>query len=152
MPRPTMPERLGFMTAFLMGMHACVVPTKYGVMPEVLQSHMLSRGNGVLESFRSSRLFSARPNSIRRTGAVGMDRPTHPGIPTPIVPVLTQSWNHPGRIVPRVYIVFGGPLPATTPAKRVREAIRKLGQEFDPLSENDAISIHPSLARSERSG
>ena len=38
-------------TVFLMGMHsAFFVPAKYGVMPEILQSHMLSRGNGVLES------------------------------------------------------------------------------------------------------
>src|SRR5438552_2739880 len=36
---------------FLMGMHsAFFVPAKYGVMPEILQPHMLSRGNGVLES------------------------------------------------------------------------------------------------------
>jgi MFS family permease len=38
-------------TVFLMGMHsAFFVPAKYGVMPEILQSHMLSRANGVLES------------------------------------------------------------------------------------------------------
>ena len=38
-------------TVFLMGMHsAFFVPAKYGVMPEILQPHMLSRGNGVLES------------------------------------------------------------------------------------------------------
>ncbi len=38
-------------TVFLMGMHsAFFVPAKYGVMPEILQSHMLSRGNGLLES------------------------------------------------------------------------------------------------------
>ena len=28
---------------------AFFVPAKYGVMPEILQSHLLSRGNGVLE-------------------------------------------------------------------------------------------------------
>ena len=38
-------------TVFLMGTHsAFFVPAKYGVMPEILQSHLLSRGNGVLES------------------------------------------------------------------------------------------------------
>lgn len=38
-------------TVFLMGTHsAFFVPAKYGVMPEILQPHMLSRGNGVLES------------------------------------------------------------------------------------------------------
>ena len=34
-----------------MGMHsAFFVPAKYGAMPEILQPHMLSRGNGLLES------------------------------------------------------------------------------------------------------
>jgi MFS family permease len=38
-------------TVFLMGMHsAFFVPAKYGAMPEILQPHMLSRGNGMLES------------------------------------------------------------------------------------------------------
>jgi MFS family permease len=38
-------------TVFLMGMHsAFFVPAKYGAMPEILQPHLLSRGNGVLES------------------------------------------------------------------------------------------------------
>lgn len=38
-------------TVFLMGMHsAFFVPAKYGVMPEILQAHLLSRGNGLLES------------------------------------------------------------------------------------------------------
>jgi MFS family permease len=38
-------------TVFLMGMHsAFFVPAKYGVMPEILKSHLLSRGNGLLES------------------------------------------------------------------------------------------------------
>ena len=38
-------------TVFLMGMHsAFFVPAKYGVMPEILKSHMLSKGNGILES------------------------------------------------------------------------------------------------------
>src|SRR5438552_2081319 len=27
-----------------------IVPAKYGAMPEILQPHMLSRGNGVLEA------------------------------------------------------------------------------------------------------
>jgi MFS family permease len=36
---------------FLMGMHsAFFVPAKYGSMPEILQPHLLSRGNGILES------------------------------------------------------------------------------------------------------
>jgi MFS family permease len=38
-------------TVFFMGMHsAFFVPAKYGVMPEILQAHLLSRGNGLLES------------------------------------------------------------------------------------------------------
>jgi MFS family permease len=38
-------------TVFLMGTHsAFFVPAKYGVMPEILQPHLLSRGNGILES------------------------------------------------------------------------------------------------------
>ncbi len=38
-------------TVFLMGTHsAFFVPAKYGAMPEILQPHMLSRGNGILES------------------------------------------------------------------------------------------------------
>src|SRR5262245_28494335 len=38
-------------TVFLMGTHsAFFVPAKYGAMPEILKPHVLSRGNGVLES------------------------------------------------------------------------------------------------------
>ena len=38
-------------TVFLMGTHsAFFVPAKYGVMPEILQPHLLSKGNGLLES------------------------------------------------------------------------------------------------------
>jgi MFS family permease len=38
-------------TVFLMGTHsAFFVPAKYGIMPEILQPQVLSRGNGVLES------------------------------------------------------------------------------------------------------
>src|SRR5262245_22866054 len=38
-------------TVFLMGTHsAFFVPAKYGVMPEILQPQLLSRGNGILES------------------------------------------------------------------------------------------------------
>lgn len=36
---------------FLMGTHAAFfAPAKYGAMPEILQPHVLSRGNGILES------------------------------------------------------------------------------------------------------
>lgn len=36
---------------FLMGTHAAFFsPAKYGAMPEILKPHMLSRGNGILES------------------------------------------------------------------------------------------------------
>ena len=36
---------------FLMGTHAAFfAPAKYGAMPEILRSHLLSRGNGILES------------------------------------------------------------------------------------------------------
>jgi MFS family permease len=39
------------LTVFLMGTHsAFFVPAKYGAMPEILQPHLLSRGNGILES------------------------------------------------------------------------------------------------------
>jgi MFS family permease len=38
-------------TVFLMGTHsAFFVPAKYGAMPEILQPHLLSKGNGILES------------------------------------------------------------------------------------------------------
>jgi MFS family permease len=38
-------------TVFLMGTHsAFFVPAKYGIMPEILPPHLLSRGNGILES------------------------------------------------------------------------------------------------------
>ncbi|WP_168219482.1 MFS transporter [Limnoglobus roseus] len=38
-------------TVFLMGTHsAFFVPAKYGVMPEILPPHLLSKGNGLLES------------------------------------------------------------------------------------------------------
>jgi MFS family permease len=38
-------------TVFLMGTHsAFFVPAKYGAMPEILPTHLLSRGNGLLES------------------------------------------------------------------------------------------------------
>lgn len=38
-------------TVFLMGTHsAFFVPAKYGVMPEILPAHQLSKGNGILES------------------------------------------------------------------------------------------------------
>jgi MFS family permease len=38
-------------TVFLMGMHAAFfAPAKYGAMPEILQPHILSKGNGILES------------------------------------------------------------------------------------------------------
>src|SRR5437762_2185577 len=36
---------------FMMGTHAAFfAPAKYGAMPQILQDHVLSRGNGVLES------------------------------------------------------------------------------------------------------
>src|SRR5262249_59324289 len=36
---------------FLMGTHAAFfAPAKYAAMPEILQPHVLSKGNGVLES------------------------------------------------------------------------------------------------------
>src|SRR4051812_39828060 len=38
-------------TVFMMGTHAAFfAPAKYGAMPQILQDHVLSRGNGVLES------------------------------------------------------------------------------------------------------
>jgi len=49
----------------------------------------------------------------------------------PIVPVFTTTRRLPGMIVPRVYIVVGQDLRPGTTADAVREAIRKLGQEFD---------------------
>ncbi|MFO0864679.1 MAG: MFS transporter [Gemmataceae bacterium] len=38
-------------TVFMMGTHAAFfAPAKYGAMPEILQPHVLSKGNGILES------------------------------------------------------------------------------------------------------
>jgi MFS family permease len=48
---PVLGPALVLSTVFLMGTHsAFFVPAKYGVMPEILEPHLLSRGNGVLES------------------------------------------------------------------------------------------------------
>ncbi len=48
---PTLGPWLVLATVFLMGTHsAFFVPAKYGVMPEILPPHLLSKGNGVLES------------------------------------------------------------------------------------------------------
>jgi MFS family permease len=48
---PLLGPGLVLSTVFLMGTHsAFFVPAKYGAMPEILQPHMLSRGNGLLES------------------------------------------------------------------------------------------------------
>jgi len=48
---PTLGTWIVLSTVFLMGTHsAFFVPAKYGVMPEILQPHLLSRGNGLLES------------------------------------------------------------------------------------------------------
>jgi MFS family permease len=49
--RPHLGAWVVLATVFLMGTHsAFFVPAKYGVMPEILQPHLLSRGNGLLES------------------------------------------------------------------------------------------------------
>jgi MFS family permease len=49
--RPHVGAWMVLSTVFLMGTHsAFFVPAKYGVMPEILQPQLLSRGNGVLES------------------------------------------------------------------------------------------------------
>ena len=48
---PTIGPWIVLGTVFLMGMHsAFFVPAKYGVMPEILPPHLLSKGNGILES------------------------------------------------------------------------------------------------------
>ncbi len=48
---PTVGPWLVLATVFLMGTHsAFFVPAKYGVMPEILPPHLLSKGNGLLES------------------------------------------------------------------------------------------------------
>ena len=42
-------------TVFLMGLHSTFfVPAKYGIMPEILEPQLLSRGNGLLESLSFS--------------------------------------------------------------------------------------------------
>ena len=50
----TMPQLGGWIvmsSVFLMGTHAAFfAPAKYGAMPEMLRPHILSRGNGILES------------------------------------------------------------------------------------------------------
>jgi MFS family permease len=49
--QPQLGALLVMSTVFLMGTHsAFFVPAKYGVMPEILQPQLLSKGNGVLES------------------------------------------------------------------------------------------------------
>lgn len=49
--RPHVGAWIVLSTVFLMGTHsAFFVPAKYGIMPEILQPHLLSRGNGMLES------------------------------------------------------------------------------------------------------
>src|SRR5215211_7342158 len=49
--RPHLGAWVVLSTVFLMGTHsAFFVPAKYGVMPEILQPQLLSRGNGILES------------------------------------------------------------------------------------------------------
>lgn len=48
---PTLGPWIVLATVFLMGTHsAFFVPAKYGVMPEILPPHLLSKGNGLLES------------------------------------------------------------------------------------------------------
>src|SRR5262249_924923 len=48
---PNIGRWLVLSTVFLMGTHsAFFVPAKYGAMPQILRSDLLSRGNGVLES------------------------------------------------------------------------------------------------------
>ena len=48
---PTAGPWLVTAAVFGMGLHsAFFVPAKYGAMPEIMQPHMLSRGNGILES------------------------------------------------------------------------------------------------------
>jgi MFS family permease len=48
---PRLGSWLVLSTVFMMGTHsAFFVPAKYGIMPEVLQAHLLSKGNGLLES------------------------------------------------------------------------------------------------------
>lgn len=48
---PTFGTWIVLSTVFMMGTHsAFFVPAKYGVMPEILPPHLLSRGNGLLES------------------------------------------------------------------------------------------------------
>src|SRR5262245_22903726 len=52
-PRTLAPWSAGLVMSavFLMGTHsAFFVPAKYGVMPEILQATVLSRGNGILEA------------------------------------------------------------------------------------------------------
>ncbi len=48
---PTLGPCLCLAAVFLMGTHsAFFVPAKYGAMPEILPPHLLSKGNGILES------------------------------------------------------------------------------------------------------
>src|SRR5262245_4185288 len=51
MNRPNFGVAIVLSTVFLMGLHSTFfVPAKYGAMPEILRSDLLSRGNGLLES------------------------------------------------------------------------------------------------------
>ncbi len=48
---PTLGPWIVLSTVFLMGTHsAFFVPAKYGVMPEIIPAHQLSKANGILES------------------------------------------------------------------------------------------------------
>lgn len=48
---PSLGPALCLAAVFLMGTHSCFfVPAKYGAMPEILPPHLLSKGNGILES------------------------------------------------------------------------------------------------------
>jgi MFS family permease len=50
-PHATLGASIVLSAVFMMGTHATFfAPAKYGAMPEILQPHILSRGNGILES------------------------------------------------------------------------------------------------------
>ena len=76
---------------FLMGTHsAFFVPAKYGIMPEILHTSILSRGNGLLEgtsfvsqilgtSFGGILYYKSRPSDPTETGGLILGRLDHRG-------------------------------------------------------------------------
>jgi acyl-[acyl-carrier-protein]-phospholipid O-acyltransferase/long-chain-fatty-acid--[acyl-carrier-protein] ligase len=104
---------------FLMGTHsAFFVPAKYGIMPEILHTSVLSRGNGILEgtSFVSQILGTSFGGwlytSLKST--VDFEGTLHPGHEWLIGAILFAL-----AVVGVVFSLLVRPLPAAAPDKRL---------------------------------